>query len=258
MLSIEAYMNFNVESLFLRVIKVNYPVFFILLGILLLLFSPSADAAKIVRVGVYDNKPLVFIDDDGKPQGIFIDLLEHVASKELWDLKYTPGTWSECLERLDSGEIDLMTAIAYSKEREKKYNFTYETVITNWGQVFVQKNSKISSVLDLSHKKIAVKMEDIHFYGLRDLTAKFNIECRFIESDGYDTVFELIAANRVEAGVVNRLFGIQNKSNYLVKETPIMFNPIEVRFAAPKKSNMDHLSAIDIHLGRMKFERDPF
>ena len=84
-------MNFDVESLFLRVIKVNYPVFLILLGILLLLFNPSADAAKIVRVGVYDNKPLVFIDDDGKPQGIFIDLLEHVASKEHWDLKYTPG-----------------------------------------------------------------------------------------------------------------------------------------------------------------------
>ncbi len=251
-------MNFNVKSLFLRVIKVNYPVFFIFLGILLLLFNPSADAAKIVRVGVYDNKPLVFIDDDGKPQGIFIDLLEHVAAKEHWDLKYTPGTWSECLERLDSGEIDLMTAIAYSKERGKKYNFTYETVITNWGQVFVPKNSKITSVLDLSQKKIAVKMEDIHFHGLQDLTAKFNMECRFIESDGYDAVFELIAANRVEAGVVNRLFGIQNKSNYLVKETPIMFNPIEVRFAAPKKSNMDHLSAIDIHLGRMKFERDPF
>lgn len=142
LLSIEAYMNFNVESLFLRVIKVNYPVFLILLGILLLLFNPSADAAKMVRVGVYDNKPLVFIDDDGKPQGIFIDLLEHVASKEHWDLKYTPGTWSECLERLESGEIDLMTAIAYSKERGKKYNFTYETVITNWGQVFVQKNCK--------------------------------------------------------------------------------------------------------------------
>lgn len=251
-------MNFNSGPISSKIIRVNTPICFILLGLFQLLFNPSADAAKIVRVGVYDNKPLVFIDGDGKPKGIFIDLLEHVASKEQWDLNYIPGSWPECLDRLDTGEIDLMTAIAYSQERAKKYNFTYETVITNWGQVFVQKNSDIKSVLDLESKKIAVKMEDIHFLGLRDLTTKFNMECRFIESDGYDTVFELIQANRVQAGVVNRLFGIQNKPDFLVKETPIMFNPIEVRFAAPKNSNMDHLSAIDIHLGRMKIEKDPF
>ena len=81
---------------------------------------------------------------------------------------------------------------------------------------------------------------------------------RFIEADGYDVVFELIQAGRVEAGVVNRLFGLQNKARYLVKETPIIFNPIEVRFAAPKMASSDVLSAIDVHLRRMHYEKDPF
>jgi len=231
---------------------------FLLTGFVLSLFTPVADAAKRVRVGVYDNKPLVFIDNVGRPRGIFIDLLEHVASEEKWKLEYVPGSWSECLERLDSGEIEILTAIAYSEEREKKYNFTYETVITNWGQVFVPKKSDINSVLDLESKKIAVKMEDIHFFGLRELTSKFNMECRFIEADGYDTVFELIEANRVHAGVVNRLFGVKNQPNYLAKETPIMFNPIEVRFASSKNASLDYLSTIDIHLRRMKIEKDSF
>ncbi len=198
------------------------------------------------------------MDDAGKPKGIFIDLLEHVAVKEQWRLNYIPGTWVECLERLETGGIDLLTAIAYSQDRAKKFNFSYETVITNWGQVYVQKNSEITSVLDLASKKIAVKMEDIHYLGLRDLASKFDMQCRFVEADDYDTVFELIEANRVQAGVVNRLFGIQNQSHYLVKETPIMFNPIEVRFAAPKGASTDYLSAIDIHLRRMKVEKDSF
>lgn len=234
------------------------PLLVILLGLVPFFFSPAADAAKDVSVCVYDNNPLVFMDDAGKPKGMFIDLLEHVAEKEQWDLKYIPGTWSQCLDRLDSGEIDLLAAVGYSPDRARQYNFSYETVITNWGQVYVPKQSEITSVLDLAGKKIAVKMEDIHFLGLRDLASMFDMECRFIEADAYDTVFELIEANRVQAGVANRLFGIQNQSNYLVKETPIMFNPIEVRFAAPKGAGLACLSAIDIHLRRMKVEKDPF
>jgi two-component system cell cycle sensor histidine kinase/response regulator CckA len=251
-------MNFIIGPSPLKRITMGTPLLIFLLGLFSLVFSPAADAAKTVRVGVYDNKPLVFMDDAGKPKGIFIDLLEHVAVKEQWHLNYIPGTWVECLERLETGGIDLLTAIAYSQDRAKKYNFSYETVITNWGQVYVQKNSEITSVLDLASKKIAVKMEDIHYLGLRDLASKFDMQCRFVEADDYDTVFELIEANRVQAGVVNRLFGIQNQSHYLVKETPIMFNPIEVRFAAPKGASIDYLSAIDIHLRRMKVEKDSF
>jgi two-component system cell cycle sensor histidine kinase/response regulator CckA len=233
-------------------------IILVLSGCAVIFFSHEAVAERIVKVGVYENKPLVFLDKHDIPRGIFIDLLERIASVEQWTLKYVPGSWTECLGRLETGEIDLLTAIAYAAVREKKYNFTYETVITNWGQVFVPKSSTITSVLDLESKKIAVKMQDIHFLGLRDLTAKFNMECRFIEADGYDVVFELIEAKRVDAGVVNRLVGLQNKPAYPVKETPIMFNPIEVRYAAPKSADTDLLTAIDVHLRRMQLEKDPF
>jgi ABC-type amino acid transport substrate-binding protein len=225
----------NVYNIITGIAKTLFGVL-VLSGLLQLAVIPGVEAADTVRVGLYENKPLVFMDDNGRAKGIFIDILEYIAAKEQWDLEYIYGSWPECLDRLESGEIDLMTAIAFSKERAKKYNYTYETVITNWGQVFVPKGSKINSILDLDKKKIAVKMEDIHFYGIRELTSKFNMECRFIESDGYDVVFELIEVDRVHAGVVNRIFGLQNKDKYPVQETPMMFNPIEVRYAAPKHS----------------------
>jgi PAS domain S-box-containing protein len=219
---------------------------------------PSADAARIVRVGLCNNKPLVFIDEAGETRGIFVDLLEHIAAKEKWELIYVPGSWSECLDRLEYGDIDLLAAIAYSHERAKKFDYTYETVITNWAQVYVKRSSEIKSLLDLDTKKIATKMDDIHLFAIRDLTSKFNMKCRILEADAYDTVLELIENNRVQAGVVNRLFGVENKANYLVQETPIMFNPIEVRYAAPKSLSVDLLSTIDIHLRKMQTEKDPF
>lgn len=232
--------------------------FAVLSALVQFLAAPEAEADRTVKVGLYDNKPLVFLDNSGKAKGIFVDILEYIAEKEQWTLEFVYGSWPECIDRLEAGEIDLMAAIAYSKERAKRYNYTYETVITNWGQVYVAKGTDISSILDLDQKKIAVKMEDIHFLGIKELTSKFNMKCRFIEADGYDVVFELIEANRVQAGVVNRLYGIENKGGFPVQETSIMFNPIEVRFASPKDSGGDLLSVIDQHLQRMQDEKDPF
>ncbi|WP_419655555.1 two component system sensor histidine kinase, hybrid [Desulfosarcina variabilis str. Montpellier] len=234
-------------------------IFFIFATFLIFnsLSIPDTEAAKTIKVGIYNNKPLVFVDAKGEPKGIFVDLLNHIAAKEQWNLEYVFGSWPECLDRLESGKIDLLTGIASSTKRAKKYNFTYESVITNWGQIYVSKDSGIKSILDLDGKKISVKMKDIHHYGIRELVSKFNMNCRFVEADGYDVVFELIKFNRVHAGVVNRLFGMQNKAGYAVQETPIMFNPIEVKFASPKHYPKDLISKIDSHLRKMHSGEDP-
>ncbi len=253
---LERYMVFGQTFILLVRRSIFLLIFFFALSGLLL--NRSAWANRPVKIGIYDNKPLVFLDDDGRPDGIFIDLLRYIASRERWDISFVHGTWVDCLDRLESGQIDLLAAIAYSKDRAKKFNFTHQTVLTNWGQVFDTEDSKIVSVLDLDGKKIGVKMEDIHFHRFRELITKFNMNCRFIEAEDYDTVFEMVAAGRVAAGVVNRLYGIQNKGSFRAHETPVMFNPIEVRFATPKKTNTDLLAAIDKHLSRMHAAQDSF
>ena len=90
-------------------------------GVVLVVIGLSLPAwetasARTVRVGVYDNNPLVFLDAQGVPKGIFIDLLAHVAGREL---QHLPDTWTAFPDRLDSGEIDLQAAITFSEERGK-------------------------------------------------------------------------------------------------------------------------------------------
>ncbi len=73
--------------------------------VFLLLFQNNAfaqDNGSTIRVGIFQNRPIVFIDDNGVPQGLYIDLLREIASEEGWDIQYIPGTWAECLERLRS------------------------------------------------------------------------------------------------------------------------------------------------------------
>lgn len=67
---------------------------------------------RIIDVGVYENEPKVFTDDGGKPAGIFIDILDYIAEREDWELHYIHVTWSEGLDRLQQGKIDLMPDVA--------------------------------------------------------------------------------------------------------------------------------------------------
>ena len=113
----------------------------------------TAQADRTVNVGVYQNKPLTFIDRDRSVKGFFIDVLETIATKEGWNIQYVPGTWPQCLTNLKNEKIDLLGVIAYSKERNEYFDYTYENIITEWGQIYISEGKEIESILDLKEKK---------------------------------------------------------------------------------------------------------
>ena len=201
-----------------------------------------------LKIGVYDNKPTVFLGDDDEVQGLFVDVLKEIAIKENWRLEYVFGQFSDVFTQLKEGKIDILPAIAYSKQREEVIDYSNETIMANWAELYVPGNGKLTSLLELEGKKIGVTQGDIHFTALKELTDRFNISCRFIEADEYETVFEMLQGNFVDAGVVNRLYGNRNKHKYSVKATPVIYNPIEMRFAATKGKHQDILTKIDSHM----------
>jgi len=221
-------------------------LFFCLL--LSICFCSYGYAQTTLKIGVYDNKPIIFVDDDGEVQGLFVDLLEEIANKENWRLEYVVGHFSGVFAQLKGGEIDILPALAYSKEREEIIDYTSETILSNWGEIYVPGNRTLTSLLELEGKKVGVMQGDIHFTALKELTDRFNISCRFIEADEYEIVFEMLQANFVDVGVVNRLYGNRNQHEYSVKQTPVIFNPIEMRFGATKGKNQDILTKIDSYM----------
>ncbi len=63
-------------------------VHFFLLPLLCLGASSAFAEDRVVKVGVYENEPKVFTDTSGRPAAIFIDIIEHIAKKEGWILRY--------------------------------------------------------------------------------------------------------------------------------------------------------------------------
>ena len=214
--------------------------------------SATAQADRTVNVGVYQNKPLTFIEPNGSVRGFFIDVLENIAKKEGWNIHYTPGTWSQCLTNLKKGKIDLLGVIAYSKERSEYFDYTYENFITEWGQIYINKGEQIESILDLKDRKIAVLQNDMHFISLKNATSQLGVKCRFIEAFEYQDVLGIVETGKCDAGLVSHFYGIQYEGDYEIQKSPIIISPEKLYYAAGKDKNSDLLFALDRQVRKLK------
>lgn len=212
----------------------------------LLLLAAQASAAEL-KVGVYDNPPLVGRSDSGY-EGFYIDILEHIAEKEGWKIVYDYDSFPNLLRKLERGEIDLMTAIAYSEERLRFFNFTNETVIPNWGLIVAKE--RYDSILQLENLRIAGVTHDVYTESFKKLSKDFELNCEILELEGdYKDVLEAVRLELADAGIVSRIYASLYAEDYGLKITSIIFSPINLKFAS---KNGELLSIIDRHLAEMK------
>ncbi|MCX5830667.1 MAG: ATP-binding protein [Deltaproteobacteria bacterium] len=214
--------------------------------------SSAAGKDRIVRVGVYENAPKVFIPEPGKPAGIFIDIIEHIAKSEGWTLRYVPGTWGEGLDRLSKGEIDLMPDVAYSLEREKVFSFHKEPVLSDWFQVYASKDKQIRSIVDLDGKRIVVLERSVQQEAFRQLAENFRFKITLISLPDYKQAFEVVARGEADAAITNRFYGLVHAHKMGLEETAVIFHPTQLFFAAPRGAPDELLKTIDKHLLELK------
>lgn len=218
-----------------------------------LLLVPAWGAEK-VRVGVYQNSPKVALSATGKAEGIFIDLIEGIAAREGWAIEYVPGTWAEGLERLERGEIDLMPDVARNQEREARYAFHQEPVLSSWNQVYTRRDAGLRTMLDLQDKKVAVLAGSVQERQFEQMASSFSLVVEWVPLPDYDAAFAAVAQGRADAVVTNRFFGVRNALRYGLEDTAIIFSPSKLFFAAPLGGRQEPLAAIDRHL--VDFKKD--
>ncbi|WP_376696772.1 hybrid sensor histidine kinase/response regulator [Wenzhouxiangella sp. EGI_FJ10305] len=208
-----------------------------------------------VRVGVYENSPKVGLDESGRPQGIFIDLIEAIADREGWELEYVAGTWQEGLQRLTSGEIDLMADVARTADRVERFAFHDEPALSSWHQVYAPAGSDISSILDLNAKRVAVLDGSVQHDQLNNMVEGFGIDLELLPFAGFESAFRAVQAGEADAVITNRFFGEYNASRHGLEDTSVIFSPSRLYFAAPPTGRQGLLDTIDRHL--VEFKQNP-
>ncbi len=215
-----------------------------------------------VTVGAYANPPKIDTGPDGTAIGFWPELLAEIAVREDWRLTWVAGTWSEGLERLERGEIDLMPDMGFTPERAQAYLLSDAPVVLSWTRLYVGRETDAAiSVVDLDGMRIAALEGSVNLEGpegLRELLARFGIESEIVTFPDYAGVFTALRDGRVDAGITNRDFGNRRAAEYGARKTPILFQPLSIHFAVSRASDLAPLllPTIDRHMDRFKETAD--
>jgi PAS domain S-box-containing protein len=226
-----------------------------MVGLTLLLifaFLPKSgyaqEATRTVRVGIYQNKPKLYIDENGLPGGFFVEILQQIAQQEGWTVQYVSCQWSECLTDLADGHIDLMPDVAFSPEREEQFDFHQTPVIESWSQVYAQPRSTVVSLRDLAGRRVAVLSNSLQQTYLERTMRGFGFAITIVPVATLEQAFALASQGDVDAAVVEHLFGDYYDQDYGLVKTPVVFNLVNLYFATAKGRNAELLVAIDFYL----------
>lgn len=227
------------------------------LGVLVFLFLLEAPlfAAQSLRVGIYENNPKIFTSESGEPAGIFVDIIEAIAALEGWRIEYVRGTWSEGLDRLGKGEIDLMPDVAYTSERSELFAYHEEPALSDWFQIYARQGSGIRGLPDLDGKRVSILDRSIQQEVFQGLIRDFGFSITFLPFSEYTNVFSAVSEGKADAAVTNRFFGAAHMHRYNLEDTAVIFNPTRLFFAASKSTGPAILRALDKNLNTLK--KDP-
>ncbi len=217
----------------------------------LALTSP-ARADREVRVGTWSYPPQVSQDAEGRPEGIFVDIVEAVGARHGWRIKYVFGTWEDTLARLESGEIDLGLGVGQVAMRRAQFTLNREPVVSDWGQIFTREDGRVETVLDLEGRIVTGWKDDRTFRSLRHLARTFGVDARYVATNSMDENFAMVADGRADAVVELRVPGRAAAQKHGLVASPVIFSPITFGFATRKGDDADLIAALDAFIAEGK------
>ena len=112
---------------------VLFAYIFVILGIWMML-SVHCQAAETnndekqpqtIRVGSFEDT-FNYVDKNGVRRGYGYELMQALSGYTGWKFEYVKCDWSNCFDKLENGEIDIMGDISYTDERAQKMLFPDE------------------------------------------------------------------------------------------------------------------------------------
>lgn len=211
----------------------------------------AQNPSETVTVGIYENQPKVFFNEDKKPSGFWVDIINEIGKQENWSIIYIPCEWSQCLSLVEQGKLDLMLDVAYSPERDRIFDFNHEVVVASWSQVYARRGLKLETILDLDGKKVGVLKDSIQQEDINQYMKSFGISPELVEIDSFNEIFILLEKGDIDAGIINHFFGKIAQAKFNVEKTNILLNPARLHFIVGDKDPKSLLPKLDLQLQKL-------
>lgn len=161
--------------------------------------SEESDSAPI-KVGYFENE----IFQEGAADGVVKSGYAYEYYRKLseytgWQYEYVYGDFSELLQKLINGEIDLMAGLAYSKERDGLIGYPNE-VMGHENYILIKHDSDVQVTADpatMNGKSVGV-LEGVIENTLNDYLAKYSVNAEVKPYPDYTVLFEAFDNNELD------------------------------------------------------------
>ena len=160
---------------------------------------------KIVRVGFYSG-PFNLEDENGHLSGYAYDYQQDIATYTGWKYEYVTGGWPELLQKLKDGEIDLLSDVSLTHEREAEMLFSASAMGTEGYCLYVgseESDIALSDLSTLEGKRVGVNAGSVQEEMYAKWVRKRGIHTAIIPCNG-----ELEMAEMMENGELDAFIGV--------------------------------------------------
>ena len=159
--------------------------------------------AKVVRVGSFEDT-FNYVNEKGARKGYGYELLETLSGYTGWQFEYVTCDWSDCFEKLENGEIDIMGGISYTEDRTEEMLFSDEPMGVEKYYLYADLSRADISASDfktLNGKKIGVLMGTEPEVMLTEWEEKYGLKTEHVNISNNDDVKQKLANHEIDCFV---------------------------------------------------------
>ena len=159
--------------------------------------------AKIVRVGSFEDT-FNYVNEKGVRKGYGYELLQTLSGYTGWQFEYVTCDWSDCFEKLENGEIDIMGDISYTEDRAEEMLFSDEPMGEEKYYLyadFSRTDISASNFKTLNGKKIGVLMGTEPEEMLNEWEKKYGIKTEHVNISNNEDVKQKLANHEIDCFV---------------------------------------------------------
>jgi polar amino acid transport system substrate-binding protein len=158
---------------------------------------------EVVRVASdLDNRPFAFVDDDGRPAGRDVEMMEHLALACGLELQWRRTPFAELLEALERGEADVVCAtLGVTPERRERVEFTRPCFETTQAVLVRAGEGEPQWLSDLAGRRVAASGDTTSGRAARARLARSEL---VLESKAGLAPGERLLSREVDAVVLDR------------------------------------------------------
>lgn len=184
---------------------------FVFLGIWMVLTVPCRAAetnndekqSQIIRVGSFEDT-FNYVDKNGVRRGYGYELMQALAGYTGWKFEYVKCDWSDCFDKLENGEIDIMGDISYTDERAQKMLFPDEAMGEEKYILYADLSDTYIGMSDfksLDGKRVGVLMDTEPEIMLTEWENKNGIHTEHVNVNNDDDVEKKLANHEIDCFV---------------------------------------------------------